>query len=143
MDKLPDDVRNELYEFFNEYRVVYLATAGGTQPRVRPVTMNYIDGKFWILTGTNDAKVGELNANPGVEACAPVDGSENKGYYRMSGKAIVVTDPETRAAISEKVDYFKNYWKTPEDPTYTLLEIDVKEVDVLKPGEMLANRYLY
>ena len=141
MDKIPDDVWNEIEAMFDEYRFVYMATVEGDRPRVRPMTMNYLDDKFWILTGANDAKMAQLNDNPNVELCLPVEKGENTGYFRFIGKAVSVQDMAVKTSISERVDYFSAYWKTPEDPSYILLEIEMESVEHMRPGEITAKTY--
>ena len=142
MEKIPDDVRDELWASFYEYRMVYLATATDDQPKVRPLTMVPLDSKFWILTGTNDAKMEQIKKNNKIEACMPIEKDENTGYARFSGNAIVVQDKDIKTSIAERVEYFKHYWKSLDDPNYTLLEMDFSEVEYMKPGDNLAKKYL-
>jgi uncharacterized pyridoxamine 5'-phosphate oxidase family protein len=39
---------------------LFLAIADGKQPRVRPVTLIYLDKRFWVTRGTKDAKVKQI-----------------------------------------------------------------------------------
>ena len=63
MDDKSDKLKEEVWSHFKDLQFVYLATTEGDQPRVRPVTLLYIDKKFWITTGTNSAKVKQIKAN--------------------------------------------------------------------------------
>jgi len=141
MDKLPDDVRTELWANFDQYKMVYFATTTDNQPKVRPLTMVPLDAKFWILTGTSDAKMEQIDKNKKIEVCLPIEKGENTGYARFSGNAVVVQDKEIKTSIAKRVDYFKHYWKSLEDLNYTLLEMDFTEVEYMKPGDTLAKKY--
>lgn len=36
--------------------------------------------------------------------------------------------------------YFRNFWESPDDPNYTLLELVVKDVEYLKPGTFKVEK---
>ena len=59
--------------------IIYLATAKGNQPRVRPVTLIVDQGDLFVLTGTKDAKVAEIRKNSKVEVIIPVRHGESTG----------------------------------------------------------------
>jgi uncharacterized pyridoxamine 5'-phosphate oxidase family protein len=142
MDRIPQNVRDEIWSNFNEYRIVYFATLFDDQPRVRPITMVPLDDELWILTGTKDAKMKELEKNPKIEVCLPVKKEEHTGSARFSGHAVVIKDKETKKNIAARVDYFKEFWETPEDPNFTLLKMKFNEVEYMRPGEIIAKKYL-
>jgi len=141
MDKLPDKIKEEIWAKFDEHRVVHLATMDETQPRVRPVTMVPLDSQFWILTGKGDEKMKQLKSNPQIEVCYPIEKDENTGYARFSGRAIIIEDFDIKKDISRRVNFFKHYWKGPEDPNFALLKMVFKEVEYLRPGEPWTTRY--
>ena len=143
MDKLPDDLKDEITALFDEYRIVYLGTIEEDRPRVRPVTLNMLDSRFWILTGTEDAKMCQLRVNPNVEACHLIEKEENHGYFRFAGTVRVIDDMAVKEDISSRVDYFSKYWDSHEHPGFALLEVVVSEVEYLKPGDEKAVRYQY
>ncbi len=142
MEKIPQNVRDEIWSTFNEYRIVYFATSTDDQPRVRPLTMVPLDDELWILTGTKDAKMKELEKNPKIEVCLPIERDEHTGSARFSGNAVVVKDLETKKNIAARVDYFKEFWERADDPNFTLLKMDFNEVEYMRPGEIIANKYL-
>lgn len=141
MEKIPEDVKDEIWANFNEYRAVYFATSTNDQPKVRPLTMVPLDSEFWVLTGTNDAKMKDLLQNPQIQVCMPIKKDEHTGSVRFTGKAIIVKDLATKSNIANRVDYFKEYWKTPDDPSYTLLKMEFSEIEYMKPGDNLAKKY--
>ncbi len=143
MDRIPEKLRGEITAIFHEYRPVYMATWDGHTPRVRPVTLNLLDGVFYVLTGTGDAKIEQLRRNPRTEMCLPMEKGENTGYVRFAGRVKFVDDPEVKRSVAERVDYFKVYWKGTDDPEYTLLALEVDEVEHMEPGggEVRARSY--
>lgn len=141
MEKIPEDVKKKIWANFNEYRVVYLATVDIDKPKVRPVTLVQLNSKLWILTGTNDAKTKQLKENPKIEICLPIEKEENTGYVRFSGIAKIIQDQKIKEKIAKNVDYFDNYWKSTDDPTFTLLEIVVEQIEYMEPGKFLADKY--
>ena len=141
MEKIPDDVKGNIWENFDENREIYFATIDGDIPKVRPMTLVSLDSRFWLLTGTNDAKTKQIIENTNIEICLPLKKGENSGYVRFCGLAKIVTDQKTKENIAGSVDYFANYWKSPEDPTYTLIETEFVEIEYLEPGKSLADKY--
>lgn len=135
------EMRNEVWQFFKPLQTVYFATVENDEPKVRPVTMLYLEKRFWILTGTVDKKIEQIKDNPNIELCVPLYQEKHNGCIRLAGKAFLVKDRETRVSIAQKCDYFKNYWQDPDDPGYALIELEFTGVNYLKPGEMEAHSF--
>ena len=76
----------EIWDHFNEQQYVFLATTDGTQPRVRPVTLLYIQNRLFVATGTKDAKVKQIKQNPKTEFCLLIEKEEKKGTIRTECK---------------------------------------------------------
>ncbi len=58
-------------QFLKDAGVYYLATAEGSQPRVRPFgTAHIFEGKLYIQTGRKKPVAQQIAANPRVEICA-------------------------------------------------------------------------
>jgi len=142
MGKSLDEIKQEVWDHVGETQCVYLATAEGVQPRVRPVTLLDIDEKFWIATGTDSAKTKQMKSNPNVEFCLPLTADNGTGYIRVAGEADVVTDPETRAAIGNQVPFLKEFWTGVDDPSFCLLRITRVEIEYLPPGEFESHSFL-
>lgn len=65
-------IKKEIFGFFKLTQPVYLSTADGNKPRVRPVTLIWFEDKFWIATGSGDAKVKQIYSNGNMEFCLPI-----------------------------------------------------------------------
>jgi general stress protein 26 len=112
---------------------VQLATVDGEKPRVRPVTLIYSNGKLWVMTDTDSAKVDQIRRNPGVELCLQFAKGDADCSLRISGTACIVNDTSVRKRIADQVSFFKDHWASAEDMQYTLLKISANDADVVTP----------
>ncbi len=97
--------------------------------------------RYFILTGMNDAKINQIRKNNLVEACYSIKEEKGIGYIRMDGNVDIVTDQQTKRQIADQTDYFKEYWSSPDDPSYALLEFNINNIDYLKPGDTYAKKF--
>ncbi|KPJ72044.1 hypothetical protein AMJ52_07655 [candidate division TA06 bacterium DG_78] len=134
------DLKKEIWSYFQKMQLIFLATCEGEQPRVRPVTLIHFNDKFWISTGTNSAKMKQIRENNNIALCVPLKEGENGGYIRGQGKAIIVQNKDVKKLLADNIPFFKQFWKDPNDPNYTLLEIVMKEIDYLKPGAFKVEK---
>jgi general stress protein 26 len=135
------NLKAEVRSHFQDYQHVFLATNEGDQPRVRPVTLVNLEQKFWVFTGTTDAKVGQVQKNPAIEFCLPFKEGEHHGYVRATGVAKIVEERETKVKVAKHCDFFSEHFKGFDDPNYTLLELKINEIEYLKSGEERARRF--
>jgi len=141
MSKNIEEIEKEVWSYFKDMQVIYLATAEGDIPRVRPVTLIHFDKKMWVTTGSGDNKIRQIEENDNIEFCLPVGAGENSGYIRCIGKAEIVKDAEIRKLIAENTPFFKQFWKDTDDPGYALLHIHPRDIEYLKPGSLKAERF--
>ncbi len=134
-------IKKEALGHFGKTQQVFLATLEGGQPRVRPVTMLQIDGRFWVLTGTGDAKSEQIRENPEMEFCFLIKQGEHTGYVRGSGSAKIVKGAILKKDIAKQCDYFYDHWKSPEDPNYALIELRPENIEYMRPTEMKARKF--
>jgi len=134
------NIKKEVLSIFKNYQTVFLATAKGSQPTVRPVTLVCIDKKFLVLTGTTTAKVKQIQKNPKIEFCLFLPKKDGNGYIRLVGKAKIVRDKKTKVRTTENCDFFNKYWKNFDDPDYTLIEIRPREIEYLRQGDFQVQR---
>jgi uncharacterized pyridoxamine 5'-phosphate oxidase family protein len=137
---MTEELRKEIFAYFKQTQPVYLATNDGNKPRVRPVTLIWFEEKFWIATGSSDAKVKQLHSNNNLEFCLPVKDDKNKGYIRGAGIVEIVEDLAIRTKIADNIGFIKQFWQDPSDPDFILLHIELLEIEYLPIGQMLANR---
>jgi general stress protein 26 len=135
------NLKEEAWSHFEDFQYVFLATVESNQPRVRPVTLIYFDDKFWFMTGTKSAKVRQIRKNSKIEFCLYLQKEGNGCYVRVAGVARIIMDKERKSKIAEHCDFFSKYWKSVDDPDYTLIEMLPIEIEYLNPGEFLARKF--
>jgi len=118
----------EVWPHFEAGGLIHLATIDGTQPRVRMLALTVFDQKLWIVTRTGDDKVEQIQENPNAEFTLAVRGEERFGCLRATAEATIVDDPETRKDVSSAIPWFTGYWKSSEDPDFTLIRLDMKKI---------------
>ncbi|MFH1821526.1 MAG: pyridoxamine 5'-phosphate oxidase family protein [Methanobacteriota archaeon] len=138
---IPAKVKKEIWDHFRSYAIIQLATVDGDKPRVRPVTLLYLDSRFLVFTTTGDAKVKQLRKNSKIEFCLPFKRGTKTGYIRAFGVAKFIMDQETREKMARRCRFFKDSWKGVDDPNFTLLELVVKEIEYQRPGEYSVYEY--
>jgi general stress protein 26 len=121
---------------FKETQFVALATFDGMRPRVRPMTLIYLDRTFWMVTSTSSNKVAQIKLNPNVEFTYQFNENGEDCCIRILGKARIIKDGEIKTSIAKRLGFFNDHWSSPEDPDYTLLEILPDELQYVAPSGM-------
>jgi len=134
-------IKEEVWKYFKDFEDIYLTTCEGGQPRIRPVTLVHLDERFWVLTGTDNAKVRQIRKNPKVEFCLPIQKKDRRGYVRAAGLAKITQDRALKSKVAKHCDFFREYWKGPNDPNYTLLEILIHEIEYVRPEGITAQKF--
>ena len=141
MCEVNTELRKEAWACLKPVQMIHLATWDGTHPKVRPVSLIFDDDRFWFCTGSNDAKVEQIEKHPVFEFSLMLEKGESRGTLRCSGDVRIVTDQEEKYRISGRIPFFGQYWDSPEDPTFCLFELLVEDVEFMTPGEMIASRF--
>lgn len=128
----------DVESWFRPQQVVYLATAEGDQPRVRPVSLVALNRRFYVITGArggvNAEKLKQIRANHNVEYYMPLQRNGSNGFIRGEGTASVVDDPVVRERLHREVAWAKDYFPTVDHPDYVLLEIKHSGYGFREPG---------
>lgn len=138
MNTANDELKQEIWKSFGEEPHIFLATIDVDQPRVRPVTLIYLRRKLFVTTGSNDAKVKQIKQNPKTEFCLLFEKDERKGTIRAKCVARIVQDKDVKADVYKSISFAKEFWKNPEDPNYTLIELQPLSFEYMKPGSIQA-----
>ncbi len=142
MSRSIDEIQQEVWGLLKESQCVYLATAEADQPRVRPVTLLDLDEKFWIATSPRSAKARQIQRNPNVEFCIPLQDESGNGYVRVAGVASIITDLETRSTIGNQIPFLTEHWTGANDPNFCLIRVTRVEIEYMKPGEMEPTTFM-
>ncbi|MBN2541437.1 pyridoxamine 5'-phosphate oxidase family protein [bacterium] len=141
MSENTNKMKEEVWNLFQPFQEVYLATCDGKKPYVRPVTLIHHDQKLWVGTGTSDEKIKQIDLNSTIEFCLPLSQGESVGYIRGSCIANIVKNKATKDLLANIMPYFDNHWNGLDDPNYTLLRLDLKEIEYLPPNEYSAKKF--
>lgn len=108
----------EIYQFFKENPVFYLATVEGDQPRVRPFgAVAAIKNRLYICTNNKKKVFKQMKTNEKVEIC----GMDQKGnWLRVEAKAIADNSIEAKTAMLDENPGLKNMYQ-PEDDIFEVL----------------------
>ncbi|HOV10273.1 MAG TPA: pyridoxamine 5'-phosphate oxidase family protein [Bacteroidales bacterium] len=81
--------KEDIVDFIRKNPLAFVATADGSQPRVRGIMIHDVDDKGIILTtGKNKDFYKQLTTNPGVELCFYA----NNTQVRVTGVAVEADD---------------------------------------------------
>lgn len=130
-----DDIK-EAWSRFKNFQHVCLATIENDQPRVRPVTLIYLDKEFWVTTNTTSAKVKQIQSNPKVEFCVLFKEEDRDSCIRIVGVAKIIKDRKTKTKIARHFNSFDKHWQGVDDPNYTLLQICPAEIEYVRPDKI-------
>ena len=130
------DEVGRILDRFRDTQFVALATFDGTRPRVRPMTLIYLDRRFWMMTSTSSSKVTQIRQNPNVEFTYQFSDNDEDCCIRILGKAKIIKGKNMKTSIAKRIGFFSDYWAGPEDPDYTLLEILPDELQYVSPSSM-------
>ena len=134
------DELGPILNHFKETQFVALATFDGMRPRVRPMTLIYLDRRFWLVTSTSSNKVAQIKQNPSVEFTYQFSENDQDCCIRILGKAKIIEDSSTKTSIAKRIGFFNEHWSSPEDPDYTLLELVPDEMQYVSPSGMQQSR---
>jgi len=129
----------EVLERFHFLNRVVLATSEGDQPRLRPVTLIHLGGRFLITTGTKSKKVDHILKNPKVEFLLLLPEEGNTGYVRGRCVASILDDDSLKRVLYERVPHVSQLWEGPEDEDLTIIELEPVEYDYMKPGDFSST----
>jgi len=135
-----NDEVGQILNQFKETQFVALATINGIRPRVRPITLIYLDRRFWMVTSTSSNKVIQIKQNANVEFTYQFSENNEDCCIRILGKAKIIKDKNIKTSIAKRISFFNNYWSSPEDPDYTLLEVLPDELQYVSPSGMKQVR---
>jgi uncharacterized pyridoxamine 5'-phosphate oxidase family protein len=108
----------EVYDFLKEAGVYYLATAEGSQPRVRPFgTIDIFEGKLYIQTGKSKAVAKQIFANPKIEICAM---DKQRRWIRLSGEAVEDNRVEVKKHMLDAYPQLRDRYNENDDNTLVL-----------------------
>lgn len=133
--------RTEIFRNFNLTQKIYLATCNGEKPQVRPITLMFLDNRFYIATGSLDAKIKQIEDNNNIQLCYSISNDKNEGYIRISAKADLVQKIEVKKNLMDSVEFLKHFWSDPMDSSFMLYRVEPETVEYMAIGDMKVQHY--
>ena len=93
---MTDNLKLEIFSCFQQMQTVFFATCDNERPYVRPMLLLYVNDKFLVATGTEDAKTPQLKINPNFEFCYFIEKDSGHGYIRGTGRVEFIQDIQIR-----------------------------------------------
>jgi uncharacterized pyridoxamine 5'-phosphate oxidase family protein len=111
-----------------------LATQDGQGVKTRVFQYLFSEGnKVYFCTSSEKPVCAQIKANPNVSFCThPANFSP---VLSVNGKAVFVDDMALKTRALDENPGIKGIYKTPDNPVFTLLYIDVKEVETFSFAE--------
>jgi len=134
--KVTMDRRKEALALLNLQQIVHFATWDGKRPRVRPMSLVYDGKRFWMCTGSKDAKTKQLALYPVFEFSLMLQTKGSRGTLRGSGRTRMVTETKEKRVVAGIIPFFADYWLSPDDPSFCPFELLVDSMEHMRPGEI-------
>ncbi len=120
----------------------YLATANGTQPKVRVVHPAFEGERVWVATGRASAKAGHIDKNPKVELFYQI--GADMVHLTVTGTAKFVEDIAEKKRIwnSKVFDYdLSQFWpEGAESKDFGLMLITPGRIELTSLQEMTTGK---
>jgi len=131
----------EALSHLRDFQHVVVGTVDIYKPRIRPMTLVYLDKRFWLITDTKSAKVRQIQNNPNIEFCLLFTEDGLDCCLRFSGVVGIIKDNKSRVKIANHCDFFNKHWENADDPNFTLLEVYPKEIQYVKPNKITRMKF--
>ena len=125
--------KEEVIDLIKDAGFGFLATTDGNQPKVRPM-MPFLteDGELLLALLSHSRTIPQIQKNPLVEICY-VD--RKMCFCRITGKAIISSNLEKKETVWNNVPMLRQYFSGPQDPNFTLSEIDIISAEAMSPWQ--------
>ncbi len=126
-------IKDEVIDLIKDSGFGTLATMDGNQPRVRPM-MPFLteDNQLLIALLSRSRTIDQIRRNPQVEMCF-VD--RKMWYCRCAGKGKITTNIEKKTLVFNHVPMLRQYFASPDDPNFVLLEISIDSMEAMTPHQ--------
>jgi uncharacterized pyridoxamine 5'-phosphate oxidase family protein len=112
----------EVIEFLNENRIVFIATSDAGWARVRPFQFQFAEGgRLWFCTAKSKEVYAQMQADPRLEfSCT----SKKMVTLRVKGSANLDDDMAVKRRIIAENALVRGIYKEAENPDFTAFSVD-------------------
>jgi len=122
--------KDDILDIISDSGYCLFSTVEGSQPRVRPLAPYYNadNNNLLVALVPGSRTLEQIKINPLVEMCF-VD--RKMSFCRLSGKANPSDVLSKKELLWNNVPNLRQYFDGPQDPNFSLIEIDVKSVEAM------------
>ena len=125
--------KEEVIDLIKDAGFGVLATVNNNQPKARPM-MPYLteEGDLLLAVLSHSRTINDITVNPRVEICY-ID--RKMCFARIAGKAKISQEIEKKLMVWNNVPMLRQYFGSPQDPNYVLIEIETDSVEAMTPQQ--------
>lgn len=110
------------------------ATSVDGQPYVRIMALVNHNDKFYCVTSKSRPKTQQIQTNPKFSFVVKLAGDKDIGSVRARGLTEIISDSNLKKEIGSSITWFKNFWKTYEDPEFVLVRLHINQILIHDPN---------
>jgi len=135
------ELKEKILDVVKKYPVGSVATLKDGKPWVRYMVMQpQEDLTFYTTTFALTRKIGQLKKDQSIHVAFGFDPKNwALPFVNVEGDAEVLTDPLTKKKCWK--DEFKQYYKGPDDPNYTVIKITPRIIEYMAVGARQPEVY--
>ena len=112
-------------------------------PRVRAIAIIHQDNHVWAVTIGGREKITQLQANNNFEFTALIPEDNKNIAIRARGIVEFIEDMSTKEELSRAISFFSSYWKSPDDPMFYLMKLNISQLVFQVPSEVAGKPAFY
>ena len=125
--------KQEVIDLIKDAGYGVLATIEDSHPKARPMMPHLTDeGQLLLALLPHSRTISQVKINPNVEVCY-IDRKMN--FARISGTARISSDSEKKDQVWNNIPMLRQYFTSPNDPNFVLVEIETEKVEAMTPHQ--------
>ncbi len=142
MNQQDENKKNWIVDIIKNSGFGFLATVDpDNRPYVRPMMPHLSDdGVLLLAVLPHSRTLKHVQNNPMVEICYL---NSQMTYCRISGKARISYDLEKKELVWNNIAMLRNYFASPLDEKYHLLEIDSERIETLTASQTFPEDFYF
>ncbi len=138
MDEKQELKKNWIIDLIKDAGYGCLATVEDNKPKVRPMMPHLADdGQLLLAVLSHSRTIEHITKNPNIELCY-ID--RKMCFCRITAKAKISQNLEKKELVWNNIPMLRQYFSSPEDDRYVLLEIDSETIETMTPVQKAPDK---
>ena len=138
MDEKQELKKNWIIDLIKDAGYGCLATIEDNKPRLRPMMPHLADdGQLLLAVLAHSRTMEQIKKNPQVELCY-ID--RKMCFCRIAAKAHISQDLKKKELVWSNIPMLRQYFSSPQDEKYVLLEIDSELIETMTPVQKAPDQ---